>query len=307
MKKSIIFLSVLSVLLYFGCYDQFGDPISQTGESDIYVAGKNAAGFATYWKNGVAFVNENVQGAYTNIAVSNGNVYVSGYTGSTLQSNSTAIYWLNGAVRTISTYARAHSIFVSGGNVFVAGLTWNEYSQYPVISAWYSRAVYWRNGSLVSLAGGYQSDADALCIFASGNNVYVGGSYIGTGRTPYWNNGATINLTPSLPGVGIVDDIYVSATNDVHIAGFHYDAGTGTMNIKHWKNGVQTFQYNPGDAVQTLTYWQNKHVRLAVAGNDVYIASDELGATSKYLKNGVLENFTNEAGASGQAVVAVQR
>ena len=62
---------------------------------DIYVAGQNAEGYATYWKNGVAYVNKNLQDSYIAIAVSDGgDVYMVRFYDEKYNSK----YWKNGTM-----------------------------------------------------------------------------------------------------------------------------------------------------------------------------------------------------------------
>jgi len=341
----MIFSFVLAVFFSFGCDKE---EILST-KYDIYLAGVNKDGFATYWKNGVAHVNQNLKGLYIGIAVengdvytlfrpensdvssnhayyknneapvviegralgiavSNGNVYVTGNTGTAIN-NMTAHYWINGVRTTLSTRANAKSIFVSNDNVYIAGCTWHEYTTYPVISAWYSRAVYWRNGTLVTLGGSYGNIAEAFSIFASGNDIYVGGYHGGTTvYTPYWKNGNLFNLPNTSGGRGNVGQIFVSTDGTVHMAGIQF-ISAGKYHIKYWRNNEEIFRYeveNTANYNESLYVMSNMISGFAVADNDIYIIGDDFEKTTN-LKNGKIDNFTNEDGAKVFRIVVVPR
>lgn len=170
--------------------------------SDVYVAGwgyeqddrGNSIPTLYYWKNGTA--TKLIEGsATTDITVSAGNVYVAGrgwFSGTQVG----AKYWKNGGTPiTLSasdaTYDDANAIFVSGNDVYVAG------------SSDDGTAKYWKNGTAVAIASGIignnNSGAELLGIYATGNDVYVGGREYSRELSPnnnitkttvsYWKNG----------------------------------------------------------------------------------------------------------------------
>ena len=301
---------------------------------DIYVAGVNKDGYATYWKNGVAYVNQNLKGTYIGIAVENGDVYTlstsngAGYyknnnekvsfTGHSWNgmitiyngnvyvagtNSSSGYYWLNGTPIILGSNVSPRSIFVSNGDVYVAG-TENRYS-----------AVYWKNGSKVRLGGSSNADnwADAQSVFVSGNDVYVGGWHgSGSTKTSYWKNGSGFMLQVREFGqMVVVKDIKGFPNGDIHMAGYVREGTVGNWYVIHFKNDVEVSRYNIGRS-NAPNFWifDSFQLRLAVADNDVYMIEryDVSGfGKSKYLKNGKLENFTNEDGAEAYAIVAMQK
>jgi len=312
---------------------------SNAPQYDIYVAGVNKDGFATYWKNGVAFVNQNlkdiyrgiavnengdvytstwhngyyknngikveINGSITSIAVFNGNVYA---TSTTYSTTNIAYYWLNGTPTTLTSGwgISAKSIFVSNGDVYVAGV--GGYS-----------AVYWKNGSMVTLGGSSNNTnnwAEAYSIFVSGNDVYVGGFHnnsVNQSYTSYWKNGNGFYLGKTGTGNNIpfVKDIKVSSNGDLHKAGYHFE--DGNWHIKYWKNNVESFKYNIGMSSESSSprFRNDYNIMLAFADNDVYMVEIQLSSsgfgTSKYMINGKLENFTNDDGAVAAAIVVKNR
>jgi len=308
-----------------------------TSQYDIYVCGQNKDGYATYWKNGVAHVNQNIKGAYkaiavengevytlysigdysgfhpvfnsgycknngtsmafnvtdflSSITVSNGNVYVAGdvYNGS----DTRAAYWLNGTAVNLHpsdrTLSNANSIFVSDGNVYVAGS--DRYSILPTIQS----AVYWKNGTKVTLAAGsYGIGADANSIFVTDNDVYVAGRSENYYIT-YWKNGIPTKLHNEQFVCG-TRSFFVSPNGDVHVTGSHW---RNPINyFKYWKNGVETVLGSSSGS-------NSVPLRLAVVDADVYIVGNDLFGASKYWKNGTVVDFTSESGSFAWDIVAV--
>ena len=314
---------------------QQGKP-SSNDQYDIYVAGNNKDGYATYWKNGVAFVNTNVQDTYKAIAVSNGDVYT--LYGKQGGSSGVDFYYCknNGTPVTISGGYIASNIAVSNNTVYVSGsapgnkaMYWvngtatmlsapnstysfaNEitisngnvyiageigYSSSPA----YYAAGYWRNGSAVTVEGGsIGNNAFAYCIDVSGNDVYLGGSKTdGTKRATYWKNGNAVRLNNS-GGASEVSRIAVSNNGDIHAVGYH---GRGQWHVTHWKNDVEYFVFNTGNTNPTTL----PSTRVYLVGDDVWIRA-AIGDVNYYWKNGVEAKFIEESGAIAMDVVAVPR
>jgi hypothetical protein len=114
--------------------------------SDIYITGSANTGSTyhtqcTYWKNGKLNMLTNVStSAAANAIIANkGNIYIAGY------SNGVAAYWENDVEHDFSDpssqYA-ATAITFNGNDMYIAG-----YSGYNT-----SNAVYWKNGSLITLS-----------------------------------------------------------------------------------------------------------------------------------------------------------
>ena len=313
---------------------------------DIYVAGVNKDGYATYWKNGEAFVNQNVKEVYraidvsdgdvytlygsyesglsycknngtpvtltggniaaptsvTDIAVSNGDVYVCGYGGGYLSGlpagSYVGMYWKNGsAVSRLDASSTnrgiAYSIAVSNGNVYVAG-----YAIHPGglgYAATYV-AAYWKNGSYVNLGG---SNSVARSVFVSGDDVYVAGAQRNSNYQTifkYWKNGTAVDLYDASPNL-LNNDISIAVTKngEVHVASLHFRT-SGGYEYTYWTNGVKTI-------LGTSTYGG---IEIATVDNDVYIIGNMFGL-SNYWKNGTVESFTNESGAEARDIVVVSR
>jgi hypothetical protein len=168
--------------------------------------------------------------------------------------------------------------------------------------------VYWLNGSRVTLAS--NGWAEASSIFVSASNVYVAGMYRGTGvgnATSYWKNGIGILLDQQI--LIYTKDVKVSSNEDVHMAGYQQVAGV--WDIIYWKNDIEKIRYHTNMTHGgSVMIGQSYNIELAVANDDVYIiessGSNGFGA-SKYVKNGKIENFTNESGATGRTIVAAPK
>jgi len=337
MKKTNLFILFLcgTLSLFVGGCTKDQDPMSNKQKYDIYVAGNND-GYATYWKNGAAFVNENVKGDYfaiavengdvytlcnsggkysyyknnetpvmltggtaNSITVSNGNVYVTGYIPFTSSSGDRAVYWLNGVLNNLNAgggiASQSYSTSISDGNVYIAGYINYRYSGGNIISGAYSSAVYWKNGSLVTLTGGWGNNAQAHSIYVSGNDIHIAGfeQISGGVFVTYWENGTpyTFNDINTSDLSTCASAIAVSANGDVHIVSDYYNFG---YKYTYWKNGIET---------DLNIYKPQKRLRLAVAGNDVYITGGF--SDGKYLKNGKLEDFTDTTGGVALAITTV--
>lgn len=333
--KKLAFLSCVFALLIAGCGPKDTDDSSEESQYDIYVAGSNKDGYATYWKNGTAFINQNLKEPYKDIAVSGSDVYTLsslGYhknngTATALAGSSSgksiivsdgivyvagwiksspyrATYWKNGTAINLSGggsgESHANSITVSGGNVYVAG-----FENYPYTSGGitnhYSTARYWKNSTGVKLSGSAGRNADSNSIFVSGNDIYVAGwqddGYKGM-VAKYWKNGTQVNLTNGNKSA-YAEVIAVSPNGDVHVAGRNFYDGYG-VRIVYWKNGVDNMI---GTAAMTVNI-QGAY-SIALADNDVYIVALDSGY--KLFKNGIATTFTSESGAIPRAVVAIQR
>jgi hypothetical protein len=138
-------------------------------------------------------------------------------------------------------------------------------------------AKYWINKQEVILSDG-TTNAYANSIVASGNNVYVAGTYYDKkftwSRAVIWKNNNVMKL-PATSTSSRANSIFVSG-RDVYVAG--YDNGA-----VYWKNGEE---------VRLNTDGQSAASSIFVAGKDVYIAGSEGGSSSSdqravYWKNGV--------------------
>jgi FKBP-type peptidyl-prolyl cis-trans isomerase len=215
--------------------------------------------------------------------------------------NYTAMYYKNGQPGIPLMNAErgsATAITVAGTDVYVAGDL-------------DGKAVYWKNGQLMSLPSTALSPASAFSIAVSGNDVYVAGNgfkpfhdrYGNKMRDQmqprYWKNGQEI-LLPQPPGPnGYEGEASVSTIhivdNDVYVIGRY-----GYMPV-YWKNGqlmeaisndlqrvmaITMFNgeaYAVGARNKQAAYWKNGQTKVltteeslatavAVSGNDVYVA-----------------------------------
>jgi hypothetical protein len=133
--------------------------------------------------------------------------------------------------------AAAKSIFVSGNDVYVCG-----YSKYKSGTGTYSSrytACYWKNGEVMPLLSldPAKYNSEAVSIFVSGNDVYIGGYSYGNSYADsrssvagYWKNGKWIAFTS-------VDDDYKLTSifvfgKDIYASGY-----SGYTNPGYWKNG----------------------------------------------------------------------
>ena len=313
--------------------------IHGTSGYDIYLCGRNSEGYATYWKNGVAYVNKNHKNDYFGIAVAGSDVYTisapyyfknngagmtlagtmplpfhiavgSGGVAHVVGGNSTtsSAYWKNGVATPLpatfipSTNYGNSCVTVSGNDVYIAGTS--------VQSGGGTAAAYWKNGT-VHHVGARSTDVStsAFSVFVSGNDIYLAGSkqayswlYGFTHAACYWKN----NTEVILPGnAREATNIIVSSNGDVHVIGNETAA---------WQNPNGTY-----GGTSKAYYWKNGVISMpamagyaasfAVAGNDVYIIIDAFGNNpeepSYLLKNG--QKIAFERGAHIIDIVAVPK
>ena len=176
---------------------------------------------AVYWKNGQQITLAHNQGYPSSIAVSGNDVYVcnGGSDGSGIieeDGNAFAVYWENGRQITLTQHRDGYDdyipsgIAVYGSDVYVCGYFFRpmiyNYSGSGSGSTtgetvrW--KAVYWKNGQLITLA----QNAVATGIAVHGNDVYVCGyMYSGSGTLAvYWKNGKQVVL-----GQGVANAIVI--------------------------------------------------------------------------------------------------
>lgn len=191
------------------------------------------------------------------IAVSNGNVYVSG------NDCGLACYWNNGTKSNlcyISDYAT--NICVSNNDIYVSGNSGQEL----INSAWTQGqyAIYWKNKNKTILGTGKTFD-----ITISNNDVYVVGT--NNNKAVYWKNGTEIILPEGV----VAKSIQISG-QDVYIVGNNNNSAIC------WKNGTALY----------LSYldYMTEATSVFVDGKDVYVAGmvSKTGMNHKavYWKNG---------------------
>lgn len=160
-----------------------------------------------------------------------------------------------------------------------------------------TRAVYWKNGSVIKL-GDPNINTAANAIFVNGNDIYIAGyeQVNNKNKAVYWKNGNMVVLDD-----GMAMDIAVQ-NNDIYVSGhfdnYVYDIYTPPVMIaSYWKNGVITKLQNPiadnsngGPNSDALT--------VAVSGNNVHVGGYGSGAygggpyVAVYWKNTVPTQLT---------------
>lgn len=153
------------------------------------------------------------------------------------------------------------------------------------------QAVYWKNGTEVSLTGGQM----ATGIVAIGSNVYVCGYGInpstGMQTVQYWLNGTLTNLTGAST-FPLTSGIAVSSSGDVYICG--YDLFTNQA--WYWKNSV----------IHTLPSGEPTGIAVSSAG-DVYMSNGiQASSGPSYYKNGVLTTLSGGTSSDYLLAVATQ-
>jgi hypothetical protein len=201
-------------------------------------------------------------------------------------------YWKNGVPVVLSTSANVHlsAIAVSGTDVYAVGY------QGMTNNTTAKQAIYYKNGTLVTLAASqYYSAATSIAI--SGGNVYIGGI---EGTVPtnalaqYWKNGTAVTLPAVTSGYAqfYFDAlIFVSGTNI-------YVAGSGAKSQVHG-HGQLTPQsvcnyWNPDGSIVYLTEGANPAGvnSIFVSGTDVYTAGS-YKAIAAYWKDNTPVSLTD--------------
>jgi hypothetical protein len=232
-------------------------------DSNLYLLAGN-----TYWINDYPHVlpYANIQSTSA-IAVSGSVVYVV----ATIDT-SHAVYFRNdslidltpGIYTALDDAAAATGIAISGSDIYISGNL-------------HDSAVYWKNGDVNYLPGGYTT----TCIAVSGTNVFVAG-YSETNQPVYWANGVLHVLQPQFAEVNCI----AASGSDVYVGG----ATGGVDNALYWKNGVAVPL--PGGAVD---------FGIQVIGGSVYAAGVADPGLAVYWVNGVMYSL-GEGSASSIAV-----
>lgn len=143
------------------------------------------------WKNGTQteFVvptpgnaYDYISGSASAVAVSNNDVYVTGYAGG-------GKYWKNGTETDLSNgyYCYPSAIAVNGNDVYIAGSIYS-----PTAGTAASQATYWDDGIARPLTDGAMlSYANAIAL--DGPDIYIGGQE--NGAAVYWKNSKEVKLS----------------------------------------------------------------------------------------------------------------
>lgn len=236
---------------------------------DVYVAGEvytaaRGCWDAVVWKNGVPQVLEACEtgnAQVTAMAVSNGDVYVTGYVYQyTGHPKVMAVIWKNGVLTRLtdgSVGAIASAVAVSGNDVYVGGTVGNGANRQIV--------TLWKNGVPQPLTDG-KSSVNVCAVAVSDSVVYVAGTALrgDAGNVAIlWRNGTPIDLGNGLVAQGMcVDgaDVYVVASNADD------SDGCGVL----WKNGKTRQLSGSGyDVKPSAITVANRHVYV-VGRADLY-------------------------------------
>ena len=240
----------------------------------IYIAGwqenmdspSTAGDYAWYWTKGSSIPTDLGSGCATSICVSGDTIYISGYK----SASGAACYWTNkdttptilapGGESGIS--GQAVSNCESGGNIYTAGFDGMNGGH----------ALYWKNSDSTPVFTGPDKSM-ANSIFASENNIYLGGYIIDSGHLTacYWTNDITSTSGGTLTTLGPVN----SEVKSIGVSGgLIYCAGSNDGKACYWTHD--------GDTTHKPTYQE-------LGGPDTVVNSICVSGGSIYYagKNGV--------------------
>ena len=238
MKKLIIF----SLIFFCSCNksdDSSGSLNEIISGKNLYVAGyindENKNSLACYWKNGRRV--DLGEGELTDITVSEGKVYSSGYI-----YGGGASYWIDDTPYDIEgNDAEAYSIDVYNGDVYVAGRD--------------NGACYWKNGAKIKLSGG-DSSAYGIAVKENGD-VFAAGYYVNNHHMiipAAWKNGKRINLSVPKHGDGEVKAVKIFNGTPYYF-GMTMKPNNMTGYVpkaSYWKGGKRTDLTNGGGFNQSI-------------------------------------------------------
>lgn len=339
-------LFIVSCFIFIACTKSINNSNPPTDtttykapDTIIYITGDNGTN-PVLWKNGIADTLSLTTGTADQVTVSGNDVYVIGkyqvnqnlYLSN--QSTGQYVYWKNGFPTDIAGPGMPVynlilcSISVAGNNIYytVGGKAWENES----IKTFAGRGVgntfasgtdvyfsgtdsmqdlvYWKNDSLhvVQRYFGYGSTPEGWCLYVSGDDVYIGGTFP---EATYWKNDKITNLDQA-ERVLVVTSIFASG-NDVYAAayrdGLRNSNGSGFRKIPgYWKNGVE---YD----LPTDSLTDGRPTSIFVSGSDVYVAgyletltSTTVDFTAVYWKNGV-ETILSSPGVASSIYVAISQ
>ncbi len=198
--------------------------------TDIFAVGyyyNSANKYPKAWKNEVDYpltASSNLTaGLATSVAVSGGQVYISGTQNNGFDATFKATIWQNGAPTLFTDGSIVTSLFLSGASdVYAAGLN----NGVPV---------YWKNQTSTPLAPGSSSPGNLSIgrnIFVLGSDVYVVGQANGSAK--YWKNAALVGLSVQEFDGSVATCIHGTG-NDFYIGG----ESDGVNSIwGYWEDGI---------------------------------------------------------------------
>lgn len=226
---------IISFCFLFACKKPSQTIPTNTSKTDVYVAGvaynSSTSTTACYWKNDQA-VNLGVSGTLSfalDIAVSNNDVYVVGYTTQVGSLVKKAALWKNGVLKLLTTAeGSAQSVSIHNGIVYVVG-------EVRDVSNNYSKAFLWNSGTdviveLNTVLSNVQSNANSIKYQASEQLI--------TGHINYqatlWKNGVPSTITdPNFTSSDIIGT--VATGNTYYHVGFRAPIGVTYPQFGYWK------------------------------------------------------------------------
>jgi len=177
-----------------------------------------------YWKNGKRtdfnYNNNDVYKTYNGMAISNGNIYVSGdYSSVENHYRPRPCFWKNGIRTDLPAddcyEAYATDIFVAGNDVYTVGYKTED----EIYNSDTKKPCYWKNTTCIDITDYTDRIVEATCIYVSGSDVYIGGNYgvyeVGRQQACYWKN----DVRTDLPGnQSFVTGIFVE-NGKVYVSG----------------------------------------------------------------------------------------
>lgn len=237
-----------------------GNDVYVGGYTNVWARSANMyQELATYWKNGSAVLLPTIKSVYSYeiyhsminaIAVSGGDVYTVGESTDIGGDFVVASFWKNssgiplvavnpagGTDRTLAT-----GIVVQDNDIYISGYDESSSLDNPIN---YTRgAIYWKNGSVFSIATAAGNQSYALALSDKGICVAIRTDPAGTAGAYWMNNifvSLSVNINP-LPNRGIITQPtgMVAVGDDIYVSGYIFEQGPlqfGPEFPTYWKNG----------------------------------------------------------------------